>query len=690
MLSAASMEACVKRRHASASMSLFSYLDGLVCTMGALILLLLMTAQRMRDQVLETYNQTQVADVSNAEASTVEPLPASPPALLPVPGASNEELAAREALIAEEIAAHQRAVAEHEAQLKSKHAEWNGKLESLAELTSRIAKEVEQARQRIQDNSAKVDQIESERAQLTAMMAMAADKNSQAKLTEAELHQQAENLLRIREESLKKVEAAKVQRALRNPVFEIETSDGRSGTQRRPILIECTADSLTFASENITISAAMLNEFPPEYNPLLAGTEALQAYWTAYDKQQGQQNPRPYVLMIVRPGGTVGYYVARKYLEKIDEDFGYELVSATAEFKWPDADPGAVEACQNAIDRIMKGNRPLPLPTGRSLALRGNKQQQNSSAQRGNAEERSAGSGGQRPGTDAIVGSEGEFSLAEVDELRNARASDSIGMLGPEWANPRRRQLSAANNRPQQGNGDSGSGSSVLSEIESQIRQRRNGEQQGPAGQPASQLQRGQNGGPGMAQAPEAQADRGLDLTERPNGSSKGTEESASNGSPAPFRQPGDGQQSGGGSSMMSPQAPGEKQLPPPPLSQMPENSRQLRNDGGAQRQWGRGKSNGAIGIERTMTVQLYPDRIVIEQGLVTGIDQKMSRAELQESIADIIESQAQTWGDPPSNFFWRPSFKIQIYPGGHTHYPKVKELFDHWALTYKHEYISN
>ncbi|WP_437194375.1 hypothetical protein [Planctomicrobium sp. SH527] len=669
----------MKRRPASASMSLFSYLDGLVCTMGALILLLLMTAQRMRDQVLETYNQTQIVDVTE-----VEPLPAPPPTLMPVPGPSNDEVAAREAQIAEEIAAHQRAVAAHEAELKSKHTEWNGKLESLSDLTNRIAKEVEQARQRIQDNSAEVEQIERERAQLTTLMAMATEKNGQARSTEAELHQQAENLLRIREENLKKVEAAKVQKALRNPVFEIETSDGRSGTQRRPILIECTADSLTFVSEKISISAAMLNEFPPEYNPLLAGTEALQAYWTAYDKQQGKQGSKPYVLMIVRPGGTVGYYVARKFLEKIDEDFGYELVSATAEFKWPDADPGAVEACQNAIDRIMKGNRPLPLPPGQSLGMRGQKQQ-SLSANRGSSNEPQEGSGGQRPGTEKIVGSEGEFSLAEVDQLRNARASDSIGMLGPEWSNPRRRQLSAANNRPQQSTGDSASEQSALSEIESQMRQQRGMGQQG-----ANRLQPGRNSGPGMAQAPEAQADRGLDLTKLPEGSPTGTEDSANNGSPAPFQQPGGQQQSGGSSSMMSPQPPGEKQLPPPPLAQMPERSRQLKNDGGAQRQWGRGKSNGAIGIERTMTVQLYPDRITIEQGLVTGIDSKMSRAELQESIAAIIESQAQTWGEPPSSFFWRPSFKIQIHPGGHPHYPKVKELFDHWALTYKHEYVSN
>ncbi|SFJ19391.1 hypothetical protein [Planctomicrobium piriforme] len=650
----------MRKRPPAAAMSLFSYLDGLVCTMGALILLLLLTTHRIRQQV--------VADYQSQSETTVAAAPSF----------ADDDLEARKREIAAQLAAHQQSVAEHEAATKAQHAAWQAKLDDLARLNQQLAGQVSQKRSIVDNENAAVAQVAGERDKLAALMTAAAQHKDQILLTESELRQQAEDLLRLRENCLKKIDSAKVQQALQKPVFEIVAHDGNSGTDRRPILIECTADSLTFASEGIRLTAATLNEFSADVNPLLAGTEALLTYWTLVDSQAGRsKSSGPYVLMIVRPGGTVAFYVARKYLEKLNQDFGYELVTADAEFKWPPADPQAVEVCQRAIDRVLAGQRPEQKPTGSGMGPGGG----GAMARRGpgsggtglggtgssNAGQPGGemGGGAHKSAEDQIVGADGEFSLAEVEQLKNAQPGDSIDMLGPEWSQRRRAAQAAA--------GAAGQGSEQGTETAAGANAARGNsatKPTGPGGRPQSAAGQKEDGRPGSEDGASTKPAPG---TEQPEGM------------PIPNFNPNPQQSRGAGKSGSG--KPGERQMPPPPLTQAQQQSN-WNDDGGEQRKWGRSQPTGAIGIERSLTLHLQSDRIKIEDGETLGLPVEMSRPEFQEAVSFMIDSHAQSWGSPPAKFFWRPSLKVKIHPGGNQHYPRLKELLDHWGLSYKVEHV--
>ncbi len=667
----------MKRRPASAAMSLFSYLDGLVCTMGALILLLLLTTHRIREQVLADHK---VAETPPVIAAVEEPPPS---AELPLPGYSEDDVAARQQEIARILAQRQEAELAHQAELQARHAAWQAKLNSLQEMNQQLLADVEAAKMRVTQTAVAVEQADSQSSQMAGLLSATQERTQKVAMTEASLKQLAEELLNQRETSLKTIENAKVSRALRNPVFEIVTEDATSGTTRRPILLECTSDSVVFCSEGIRISAATLNEFTPEYNPLMAGTAALLNHWRRVDgKRPGE--PGPYVLMIVRPGGTIGFYVARQFLEKLNQDFGYELVSASAQFNWPAEDPVATAACQQAIDKVLNGPRPGAM-RGNGFGSGGDS---SGFAGRGRtpADRYSDGEVGgtppSRPGADQIVGNNGEFSLAEVDQLRNSRAGDAIDMLGPEWNSARRRKLGSV--KDESVTNPDLTGQETLSAIESEWRSNgRNGmppqgsgsnqsgeENPSPSGQPIDmtepQMRQGsrqsmpQPGPTGIPQSPDPSvANWGR------RQSTSGPNSSSSDGSRAD-----------------------PNQLPPPPLASQQASSKKWKNDGGAQRKWGRGQSNGAIGIERSIVLHLYPERFSIEQGPQMGIPTDMIRSDFQDAVAMLIESHAQTWGIPPSNYFWRPSFEINIHPGGSQHYAQLKELLDYWALSYKLEHL--
>jgi len=694
-------------------MSLFSYLDGLVCTMGALILLLLMTTYRIRQQVVAEF-----AEKSRPAAAA----PQSPPESLPLPS-NVDELALRQREIDLKQQEHAQAVAKHESTLKARHAAWQAKLDQFAETNQTLSSQVAQTRLQVEDQNASLSRLQSERDRLAGLMSSARKHAVEVNGTERELQQQAEDLLRLRETCLKKIDAAKVQQALRNPVFEIVAHDGNSGTDRRPILIECTAESLIFASEKIRLSAATLNEFTPDVNPLLAGTEALMTYWTLVDSREHPGKPGPYVLMIVRPGGTVAFYVARKFLERMNQEFGYELVTANAEFKYPPPDPQAVEVCQRAIDRVLHGDRPLQFP-GNSGFGSGNGNEPGISPQRrgqpsGNSAlgsglpaERTGAPGG---GHEQIVGSDGAFSLPEVEQLRNATPSDSIGMLGPEWSHSRQsgrqsdrtRQSTPPSGRtmpqtddqagtPEQrltpnGVTNSGAAPGALEKYREELAGKAGSENARRSEQPIDSNLSGQpqaEGEPGSSHPFSSQADADAEFSQAISGRNR--LRNSAGGRPPEMAPPPNfnGARSLATEGMSGSGSDSASAMPPGSFQSMSSRSNSFRNDGGEKKRWGHSQPSGMIGIERTISFHLRSDRMSIDDGPESGIPVEMTRPEFQEIVAAMIEVHAQTWGDPPPKFFWRPALKVIIHPGGNQHYPRLKELLDHWGLSGKVEHV--
>lgn len=120
-----------------------------------------------------------------------------------------------------------------------------------------------------------------------------------AKTTEQTLALQIAEL----QAELERLQAEKLEQANK---FQLVPYAGKSPTQRRPIIIECEANTIRFASEEIPLSARDISGFSPEYNPIRAGTEALVTYWEKQRLTSGPVSslqPEPYLLFVIRPGG---------------------------------------------------------------------------------------------------------------------------------------------------------------------------------------------------------------------------------------------------------------------------------------------------------------------------------------------------------------------------------------------------
>jgi hypothetical protein len=98
------------------------------------------------------------------------------------------------------------------------------------------------------------------------------------------------------------------------------------GTRRRPIYLECTADQVVLQPSGISIA---LDELSPPLlpgNPLETALITVRNYWSKYHIAGDQGEPYP--LLIVRPDGARAYALARRAMQNWDDEFGYELIEA--------------------------------------------------------------------------------------------------------------------------------------------------------------------------------------------------------------------------------------------------------------------------------------------------------------------------------------------------------------------------
>lgn len=140
--------------------------------------------------------------------------------------------------------------------------------------------------------------------------------------------------------------------------FQVVPFDGQTGTNYRPIIIECTAAGMRFVPEDVLLTQEDFDSFTLGKNPLLAGARALSDYWTKVSIRSRGTEPEPYVLLIVRPSGAK-YFAARQLLEALDRPFGYELVEENLPIQVPPVDPVAAELCKSAVEATLREREDL-------------------------------------------------------------------------------------------------------------------------------------------------------------------------------------------------------------------------------------------------------------------------------------------------------------------------------------------
>lgn len=348
-----------RRPKSQSSISLFPFLAVLVCTMGALILLLIAMTQKMHRNAVARAAAERAA-AAGLSVPTDSAVPAPPPPLLlpddlppppaPPSGPSPEELRElalqrqrdREARRRELEEARTRAVQQLEQQ-------WAA---TVAEARRRHAAEAEAARRVAADRDAllrSVQTLAQTKGGAVKNLAALSEREAELQQTSAVLEQNAAELARTAQQLRHEIEQAKRRQATGPSPLALVPYDGTSGTVRRPIYIECTDVGLRFLPEGETITAADLQGFNEGFNPLLAGTVALIRYWKVQNEASGGTEPEPYVLLLVRPSGSVAYYIARKLLTRLEVPFGYELIAEDCNLDIPDPDPNARKIVKTAV-----------------------------------------------------------------------------------------------------------------------------------------------------------------------------------------------------------------------------------------------------------------------------------------------------------------------------------------------------
>lgn len=124
---------------------------------------------------------------------------------------------------------------------------------------------------------------------------------------------------------------------------------GPNRTQRRPIYLECTARAVIVQPEGIRLTAEDFDGPLGASNPLISVVRAAREQMVLSGVLDPDRDGEPYPLLLVRPDGVAAYHYARVALKPWGPDFGYELISAELTLAYPPPDVRLAEVMQTAL-----------------------------------------------------------------------------------------------------------------------------------------------------------------------------------------------------------------------------------------------------------------------------------------------------------------------------------------------------
>lgn len=266
-----------RRSRTTLAPNLFPFLAVLVCTLGTLILLLALVAQKA---------ETAAQQVADSQDSTTR--------------------------------------------LRTEEEQWRA--QELQKLRARQTAELEERRSALAHLEDHLRRLREELAQLASEAKAAETQTDEANVlqTQRELAELRAEIERAKQE----IDDLGRERDGRPPRVVIVPYKGTNGTDRRPIYVECTDQAVIIQPEGVRITAAQLDGPLGPGNPLDAALRAVRAHW----QQSGEPQP-PYPLLLVRPDGIHAYAACRTAMAAWDDQFGYELIPADLRLGFPQPDP---------------------------------------------------------------------------------------------------------------------------------------------------------------------------------------------------------------------------------------------------------------------------------------------------------------------------------------------------------------
>ncbi|KLU01368.1 putative signal peptide and transmembrane protein [Rhodopirellula islandica] len=378
----------MSRRRASLSPSLFPFLAVLVCTLGTLILLLALVAEKAQDtsvpQVAQQAGSVAPAldepvdeDSSNGSGADSQTDADARPAMT---AASADQLLEEEQFRVDQLVAHRE--------------KQTGNVERRRDELTQIQTATQKLRERLKQLSQEVE------AAVTPDEAI-------------EVDEQAIVMMREEMEALRReIEELEQVKSGDKPRVVIVPHRGPNGTARRPVYAECDEHGITIWPEDTRITYTQLlagvQSGSPRSNPLDAALRVVRQHAM---QNYGDSVP-PYPLLIVRPDGIETFVAARAAMKDWDDQYGYELVPAEVDLAFPKADRVLKPKIELAVHEA--ANRNLHQYIGGSGSGRGDG---------GNGTGRGSLSGGSMLGGASQPSSGGEFANADTYSAKPSTGS---------------------------------------------------------------------------------------------------------------------------------------------------------------------------------------------------------------------------------------------------------------------------
>jgi hypothetical protein len=146
-----------------------------------------------------------------------------------------------------------------------------------------------------------------------------------------------------------RLEATRREGAARPPAYAVVPYEGSHGTRRRPLYIECCIDGVFLQPEGIRFGPADFEGPAGPGNPLACALRAAREH-IAMNGGGTDPDAQPYPLILVRPSGVMAYYAAREAIQSWGNEFGYQFIDEDWQIAYPPVDPTLAAAELRAVE----------------------------------------------------------------------------------------------------------------------------------------------------------------------------------------------------------------------------------------------------------------------------------------------------------------------------------------------------
>jgi hypothetical protein len=309
--------------------TLLPFLAVLLCTMGALIMLLVLIARDIREPELAGKSEQNLTESESKLTESEQKLTANPPEELAQQKSSDPKTDSQDNTKIK-IPANEAKETIDKIKLDIEEADWFAKQfsESKADLDKKLADEqaylasVEKETQRLREEVKRLFELANE-----------IDKSEQTKTDVGALQKLLDEKAKEKDASEKRL--AELQKELKDNAksYAIVPYRGKNGTFRHPIYVECRYDKVIFQPEGIELVPQDFLTADRADNPFDSLLRVVRQYYV--ETGQAERGAEPYPLIVVRPSGIHAYEAAQNAMGSWLKDYGYELVEEDWKMVYP-------------------------------------------------------------------------------------------------------------------------------------------------------------------------------------------------------------------------------------------------------------------------------------------------------------------------------------------------------------------